>query len=189
MGTEQIVEKILSDAKQAAAAIVTDAENKAAKLLADASLRAEALRVETENEVAEKRKSILEKRAADARLDGSKLLLKEKRKVLDALYDEALGRLLEASQEEQIRLVETLLEVYAEEGDEVCFANNFRYQDEVKILPIVAEKKLSFAGETLAIDGGLRLRGKISDKDLSFGALLAADRENYQADLAAKIFK
>ena len=189
MGTEQIVEKILSDAKQAAAGILSDAETKAAKTLADASLRAEALRAETEKEIAERRKSILGKRAADARLDGAKLFLKEKRKVLDTLYDEALGRLLESSKEEQIRLVETLLTLYAEEGDEVCFANNFRYQDEVKILPIVAEKKLRFAKETLAIDGGLRLRGEISDKDLSFSALLAADRENYQAELAAKIFK
>ena len=189
MGTEQIVNKILSDAKETAAGIVADAENKAAKLLADASLRAESLREETQTEVVEKRKSILEKRAADARLDGSKLLLKEKRKVLDAVYDEALGRLLEASKEEQIRLMENLLEAYAEEGDEVCFAKNFQFAEEVKILPIVEEKKLVFAKECVALDGGLRLRGKISDKDLSFGALLAADREAYQAELAAKIFK
>ena len=189
MGTEQIVNKILFDAKEGAAAIIADAESKAAKLLADASLRAESLRATTETEVAEKRKSILEKRAADARLDGAKLLLKEKRKVLDAVYDEALGRLLESSKEEQIRLIDTLLKAYAEEGDEVCFANNFRYAEEVKILPIVKEKKLVFAKEGVALDGGLRLRGKISDKDLSFGALLAADRENYQAELAAKIFK
>lgn len=189
MSTKQVVDRILSDAQERAAEIVADAESRAAKTLAEASLRAEALRQKTESEVAEKRKSILEKRAADARLDGAKLLLKEKRKVLEALYDEALGRLLEASKEEIIDLVAALLEAYAEEGDEVCFANNFRYRDEVKLLPIVAEKKLTFAKEGLAIDGGLRLRGKISDKDLSYGALLAADRENYQAELAAKVFK
>ena len=59
----------------------------------------------------------------------------------------------------------------------------------MKILPIVTVKKLTFAADGLPMDGGLRLRGKISDKDLSFGALLAADREAYQAELAAKIFK
>ena len=189
MGTQNIVDRIISDAKERAAAIVAEAESRAAKTLAEASLRAETIRQQAENEVAEKRKGIFDKRAADARLDGSKLLLKEKRKVIDTLYDEALSRLLECSKEECLQLIEALLIAYAEEGDEVCFANNFHYQEEVKILPVVAEKKLTFAGETLAIDGGLRLRGKISDKDLSFGALLAADRESYQADLAAKIFK
>ena len=32
------------------------------------------------------------------------------------------------------------------------------------------------------------MRGEKSDKDLSYGALLAADREERQAELAAEIF-
>ena len=93
MGTQNIVDRIISDAKERAAAIVAEAESRAAKTLAEASLRAETIRQQAENEVAEKRKGIFDKRAADARLDGSKLLLKEKRKVIDTLYDEALSRL------------------------------------------------------------------------------------------------
>lgn len=37
----------------------------------------------------------------------------------------------------------------------------------------------------MEIDGGIFLKGKISDKDLSYGALLALDREEYQAKIAA----
>ena len=189
MGTQGIVERILSDARSEAAAIIEDAENKAAKTLAEASARAESLRQQTENEVAQKRKSIMEKRAADARLDGAKLLLKEKRKVVDTIYDEAHSRLLELSKEESLRLVASLLEAYAEEGDEIYFAKNFRYENEVEILPIVLEKKLCISSEKLPIDGGFVLKGKICDKDLSFKALLAADKDEYQAELARKIFK
>jgi V/A-type H+-transporting ATPase subunit E len=189
MGTQDIVERILFDARSEAAAIIEDAENKAAKTLAEASARAESFRQQTENEVAQKRKSIMEKRAADARLDGAKLLLKEKRKVVDTVYEAALARLLKLPKETSIKLVSSLLETYAEEGDEIYFARNFSYAEDIKILPVIARKKLSIAQETLSIDGGLRLKGKLADKDLSFGALLAMDRESNQADLAKKIFK
>ena len=189
MSKEQVVERIISDATAEAQAIIQEAENKAAKLLADASARVKTAREETEKEMLTKRNSILEKRAADARLDGAKILLREKRRVLDTVYDEAHSRLIELSKENALELIKRLLTAYAEEGDEVCFAKNFQFAEEVKILPIVEEKKLVFAKECVALDGGLRLRGKISDKDLSFGALLAADREAYQAELAAKIFK
>lgn len=189
MGTQQLVDRILSDARAEAQTIVEEAENKAAKLLAEASLRAESLRQATEEETAAKRKTILEKRAADARLEGAKLFLKEKRKVIDAVYDEALSRLLELSKEDCLHLIDTLLSQNAEEGDTILFADNFPYTDEAKLLPIVKEKKLTLSPETLPIDGGLRLRGEISDKDLSFGALLKADREENQAALAKEIFK
>ena len=100
MGTQQLVERILSDAKQEAENIVEAAEQKAAKILADASARVETLKAEAEKDAAEKRQSILEKNAASARLDSAKLLLKEKRKVLDTVYDEAHSRLLSLNKED-----------------------------------------------------------------------------------------
>ena len=189
MSTQQLVERIIADAQAEAQASVAEAENKAAALLAEASLRAETLRKQTEKEMQEKRRFILEKRAADARLDGAKRLLLEKRKVIDTLYDEALSRLLELSKEDCLHLVENLLRQHAEEGDVVCFANNFRYAKEVKQLPIVKERGLSFGEDTLPLDGGVYLKGKVSDKDLSYGALLAMDREENQATIAKAIFK
>ena len=189
MSKQEIVERILSDAQAEAHTLVGEAESKAAKLLAEASVRAEVMRKEAEAESEEKRRVILEKRAADARLDSAKLLLAEKRKVVDAVYDEALSRLLELSKEDTLRLAERLLTTYAEKGDEIVFARNFRYVSEVEILPIVKEKGLKLAPESAEIDGGFRLKGTVSDKDLSYGALLAADRERYQAELAREIFK
>jgi hypothetical protein len=88
-----------------------------------------------------------------------------------------------------LKLSERLLKEYAEEGDELYFAENFAFATEVKLLPVVQEKKLTFSSERLAIDGGVKLIGKRADKDLSFGALLASDRETYQAELALEIFQ
>ena len=186
---QNIVDKILSDANAEAEAIVAEAESKAASLLADASLRAEKLRRETEDEVKAKTESIFEKKAADARLESAKLQLTEKRKAVDGVYKMALDKLINLSKEECLRLVTALLKKYAESGDELFFAENFKFVDEVKILPIVKEKGLKIAKTKLPLDGGMKLIGEVSDKDLSYGALLATDRDENQAELARKLFK
>lgn len=189
MAMYQITERILSDAREEARVIVEGAENTAAKLLADASARAEQVKAETEADVKAKRESILEKRAADVRLDSAKRLLAEKRKVIDDVYERALARLCALSKEESLLLADRLLTEYAEEGDEIVFADTFRYQNEVSLLPIVKAKNLRIAPETKHFSGGMRLNGIKADKDISYGALLHADREENQAALAVEIFK
>lgn len=183
-----MLDRILSDAQAEAKAIIEDAESKATKLLSDADLRVEELERTTKKDGEERRKTILEKRAAAARLDGAKFLLGEKRKVIDTIYDEVLSRMLELGAEDCVAIFRRLLSVYAENGDEVQFAENFPYAEQVALLPIVKEKNLKISDQRIPLDGGMRLIGVKSDKDLSFGAILNADRERYQAELAQKLF-
>ncbi len=189
MSKEAIVERILSDAEAEAGAILKEAEEKAAAVVAAASARAEQGRRDSEAEVKERTKSIFERKAATARLDSAKILLGEKRRVIDSIYAEALEKLVGLSEEECLALTGRLLSEYAEAGDEVFFAANYPYPEEAARLPVVEEKKLKIAAERAEIDGGFLLKGIQSDKNLSFGALLAADREAHQAELAAELFK
>lgn len=189
MSVQQVLEKILSDANAESAAIIQSAEEKAAKLLAERSLRVENVREETARDVKEKADSVLEKRAADARLECAKIMLREKRKVVDSVYKLALGQLLALNKEDSLHLAENLLSRYAESGDEVFFAENFKYAAEVEKLSVATEKKLKFSKTRLSLDGGMRLVGEKSDKDLSYGALLAADKDEHQAELAKTLFK
>ena len=189
MGIENIVEKILSDGEAEARSIVEKAEHKAAELLAAVSARSQTIQETTEAETALRVESILEKRAADARLESAKILLREKRDTLDAVYKLALGRLLALGKEDCIKLFTRLLESYAETGDTVYLAKNFAYEKELSILPVVKEKDLRFSTDRIDIDGGMRLVGEKSDKDLSFGALLALDQDENQAAIATELFK
>ena len=189
MSKEAIVERILSDAGNEADAIVKDAEEKAAAVVAAASSRAEKGRRDSEAEVKVKTGSIFERKAATARLDCAKILLSEKRRVIDTIYKEALDKLVALSEEECLALTDKLLKEYAESGDEIFFAENYSYAGAAARLPVMAEKNLTISSRRIEIDGGFRLRGVSSDKDLSYGALLAADRDEYQADMAAEIFK
>ena len=188
MNEQAIVERIISDAEQEAKNIISEAEARATQTVSEANEKAQRNRLGTEAEVKEKVKGILDGKAATARLDGSKILLGEKRGVIDEIYARALKQLNEMGKAEALRLAERLLSEHAEEGDEIVFAENYRFAQEVAGLDIVKEKNLRVSPARAAYDGGFVLRGKNSDKNLSYGAILSADREEMQAEIAAKIF-
>ncbi len=189
MSKEAIVERILSDAEAEAQVMISEAEKKAAGIVADAEARVEAQKAETRRECAELARSIAEGKAATARLDSKKILLKEKRRVIDTVYDRALKKLLALGEKESLSLAEKLLKTYADEGDEVVFAENFAYAEQAAALSVFKEKKLVLSEERAKIDGGFLLRSKKSDRDVSYGSILSADREEHQAELASALFR
>ncbi len=188
MSKEAILERIISDAQAAADATVAEAEGRAAEIIAEAEARAARDRQGTSAIIVERSKAIADGKAAAARLDAAKVMLAAKRGVIDAVYARALEKLKALPQKDAVRLAEGLLLSYAEDGDELVFATNFAYKAQVLKLAVVAEKNLKNSGKTADIDGGFILIGKNSDKDLSYGALLALDREERQAEIAAKLF-
>lgn len=189
MSKQAIVERIISDAENAAKAIISAAENSAAETVAEAEERARRNMLGTEAEIAEKSKAIFDGKSATARLDSAKILLAEKRRAIDEIYAQALKKLLALEKAEAVKLALSLLEEYAEDGDEIVFAASFRYASSVAELDVVKAKKLKVSPKTENVNGGFILRGKISDKDLSYGALLQKDREERQAEIAVQIFK
>lgn len=188
MSKEDIVNRLISDAESEAADIVKAASARADEIIAAAEKRALLERSEAEAEVGGRAKRYADGRAAAARLDSAKILLAEKRRVIEQIYSNALQKLLALGESESVALLARLLEENAEEGDEIVFAQNFKYSKKVAALPVVAAKKLTVSAERAPISGGCLLRGKKSDKDLSYAALLNADMEERQAEIAAKLF-
>lgn len=189
MGKEEIVARILSDAEAEAEQIAAAASVRAEQIIAAANDRAEKERAETNEECAARAKRIFDGKAAEARLDSAKILLAEKRRVLDTVYERALKKLNSLNERESLKLLEKVLKANAEEGDEIVLAESFAYEKGAKELAVVKERKLTFSKSRAKISGGCILKGKLSDKDLSYTALLAADKDEYQADIAAKLFK
>lgn len=188
MATQNIVEKILSDAQIEAQGILSNAEKRRDEILSKANVVALERQLQAQTNAEEYAKSTLEKRLADARLESSKILLKEKRKAVDSVYALALQRLLALEKEDCLTLYSVLLEKYAEAGDEVFLAKNFAYEQELRSLPILKERGISVSKDRVDIEGGMKLVGKLADKELSFTALLTADKDRNQAELARKLF-
>ena len=115
--------------------------------------------------------------------------LAEKRRVIEAVYKNALEALVALDKKTALALADRLLSGFAEDGDEIVFAANYKYPAEVLKLDVVKEKKLKASNDKASVEGGFVLKGKNSDKDVSYGALLQLDREERQAEIAATIFK
>ena len=188
MSTQSIIDKINGDSQAEVDLILRGAQEKADAILASATDKASQIRKDTEEEVALQTKSIREKKSASDRLESAKILLAQKRLALNCVYKMALDELVSLGKEDTLRIISTLIERYAEDGDALYFAENFKYADEVKILPVIAKRGIKIPQERLALDGGIRLVGKTADKDLSYGALLSADKERYQAEIAKVLF-
>lgn len=189
MSKENIVERIISDAEKEAQDIISSAEERSASVIEEANLTAERRLKGVKAETAQKCKAILDGKAATARLDGAKAELAERRRVLDAVYKSALEALIALDKKGSLTIAERLLYDYAEEGDEILFAPDYKYAADVMKLDVVREKKLKLARGGSDAKGGFVLRGKTCDKDLSYAALLAIDREEHQAEIAANVFK
>lgn len=186
---EDIVARILSDADAEAQEIIHSAEKQAEEMIAQAQSRAAEDLAATEEEAEAKAKRLSEGRAASARLDSAKIVLAEKRLVLDAIYELAYRALCSLSQRDTLALFEKLLEAYAEAGDEIVTDKEFSLTRELEALPVIKRKGLRLCTERREIGGGFLLKGKICDKDLSYRALLEADRSEYQAEIAHKLFR
>lgn len=193
MSLESIVEKIRADGRAEAEALLAEGETKASQIVAEANAKAEGLRRETEADVKRRAERIAEHYAAAARLDVKKIRLAARRKAAENACAQAKARLLSLEKEDVLPLYSRLLETYAEEGDGVLFAENFPYAKEVALLPVFRRKNLSVirSGESggKKIDGGMYLIGKISDKDLTYDALLKADFEERQARIVEALFR
>ena len=188
MGSEEIVNRIISDAEAEAEEIIRAAKARAEEIIVSAEKLAAKDKAEAMAEVEERAKRISDGKAAAARLDSAKILLAEKRRVIEEIYRRAHERLLSLGEHDSLKLLDRLLSENAEQGDEIVLAKNFPYAMSAMNLAVVKERELHLSIERADIDGGCILRGKLSDKNLSYSAVLEADKEEYQAELAAKIF-
>ncbi|MDE6586252.1 MAG: hypothetical protein K2K80_06205 [Clostridia bacterium] len=188
MSKESIVQRIISDAENEAAGIIAEAEKRAGEVIAEAESKAARNLAGTKAETEKRAKAITDGKAATARLDCAKIELAEKRRAIDAAYAAALEKLIALDEKQSLVLADRLITEYAEKGDEIVFAANYKYASAVVKLDIVKEKALKFSTGDNKIAGGFILKGKISDKDTSYAALLAADREQFVSEVAAKLF-
>ncbi len=188
MSKEGIVERILSDADERAQSIIDAATKRAAEIIGEAENSAKRDEAGVRAEVEEKCAAIKSGKAAEARLDSAKVLLAQKRRVIDSIYERALASLKELKKSDAVAFANKILEEYAEEGDVIAFASDFKYAQEVSRLAVCKEKNLKISLNDENVVGGFVLRGKTADKDVSYRALLSLDREENQVEIAAEVF-
>ena len=188
-GREAIVGKILSDAEKKAADRRADAAARADAALAAAKKQAETYLANGRSVLEREAAEIVARRETVAGLETRKALLAAKRAVIGDVFARAVELACAFPKKKYLAVLESLLAQYAEEGDAVELAAGAPVTEkELCACKAFTEKKLRFAGNQGAFDGGVRLENDVCVKDLSFRALLEEARGTWERELAEAFF-
>ncbi len=188
-GKEAIINRIISEAEEKADGIKKDAD-----LYADEKKRQAESWVKSYIEAQTEgiRKSsceTIDRRKIVAELEVKKNDLKDRRELIDKVFDDVYKKLCALDKKTYLALVEKLIEEYAEEGDAVIISNDgVLGSDDVRSLKTFSDKKLKLSDKLGDFKGGVKLTGKFCDKDVSFRSLVADLKEKYVTDVSKILF-
>jgi V/A-type H+-transporting ATPase subunit E len=195
MEAEQVVEKILADAKAEADKIKKQAEDQEAAEQAKLSEQLDEYKKQTEilaKKAGEDKKSHI---LAAARMDIAKQYLAEKRKLLDEVFEQARRQLQDLPDKEYRALIKKLLLDAVETGDEeVVVDTKEKRIDREFIKKINSELASGKKGDLRLSDqkqdigaGFILKRGKIKT-NVSMEVLLDQSRKELEIELAKELF-
>jgi len=192
MEAEQVIEKILSDAKAEAEEITGQAKKKLAAEQAKVDAKLAEYRQQAETlaqQAAEDEKSHI---LAGARMAAAKEYLAEKTKILDEVFERAAKRLGQLPDKEYRDLMARLMAEAAETGDEeVVIGKNEKRIDQSFITQVNGKLKkgnLKLAKDKHDLPGGFILRrGKIKT-NVSPAVLLGQARNDLVIELGKTLF-
>lgn len=109
MADTKIRAKILSDAKTEAEKILQEAKIRAEEILKQSTNRAGEIEKETGVIAKDTKRKELERRLSEARMQNRKILLQEKRKIIDSVFDETKKRLLSLKKADYINFITRMI--------------------------------------------------------------------------------
>ena len=188
-GLENISNKILTDAKLKADAIIADAEQSAAKILADSKKRAEAEAEKVLKESATRWADVEEKARLVSELEGKKLISNARQQMVGSTFKLAQERLLSLPEAEYRKLLIKLAgEVLADgQGGEVLLNARDRAAHG-QALAEALNGKATLAADTATIVGGLIIRrGKI-EYNCALDVLVRMVSEKIAPEVSSALF-
>ena len=180
MAKRELLDKILSDARDRAEEIRAEAKTKADALLAAAAEERATLIDNVRKLSAASAPDVLKRARAMAELDVRKVSLARKQQLLSESYEKAFAAIV--GDKRYPSLLANMIKSAAEEGDEVIFAASDagRVDKKEEIVAAMKAKKVTASKEKGAFRGGIVLRGKACDKNLTLELELDSLRSSGQ---------
>ena len=195
MGAEEVIEKILADARAEAQKIKQQAQKKEDAEQAKLNEQLDEYNIQT--------RALAEKRAGDeklhmlaaARMDIAKQLLAEKRKILDEVFEQSQVQLKKLPDKEYCKLMTKLMLEGVETGDEEVIVDKNETRIDDKFISQINQQlgpdkkgRLKLSGERQNLGAGFILKhGKIK-VDVSTEVLLNQARRKLEIELAKDLF-
>lgn len=187
--TDKLVARLISDAEAKAGSIISEAEAKAKAVIASADDAKKSLLADTKKKGEAEGEELTRRRLSKADLDGKKDALSAKQKLVSKVYDDAIEAIKGSKSYPQ--LLTAMIEKEAANGDEIQFALADKDLDHAKIVKVAADKKkikLTLAKDFGAFCGGVMIKGKDYDKNLTLEVEIAALRETGEAAIVKELF-
>lgn len=188
-GKEAIVGRILSDAQQKAETRKAEAAARAENARDEARRKAEALLTSGRAQLMRDAEETVSRRETVAGLDVRKRLLAAKREAIEAVFTRALEKTRAFGKGRYLAVLDALLEAYAEDGDAVQLSKYAPVDGrDLAASKVFLAKKLVFRDADGDFEGGLRLYNAVSERDLSFRAILEARRFELEREIVQALF-
>ena len=196
MNAQAILDKILQDAKESASATLRDADDRAKEMEAAADKRIAAARAKTEAQARQDAEAATARMQRMAELDERKLLLADKRRMMDRAFELALAK-MKAMPAKQARafLLDALTEL-AEGGETLIVGvDNDGWMDDQFLQD--ANAALAAKGKTAALTLGSEKRKGVSglilakhdtEINCTYEAFLTSERLEMEAQVAQTLF-
>ena len=185
--SDAITARILQDAEVKAQEITNSYELKSKAALLEAQDYANQKKKECKLLAKEKQIEIKDKYSTLARIEGNKIVLQSKQKVLKGVKDGALNFLCALNKAETLKLAESLIENNAEKDDEILFNLNDVKVEDIESFKAVKSLKLAVKQDK-DLDYGIMLCGKNVDKNLLFKTLVENTYSENESEICFKLF-
>jgi V/A-type H+-transporting ATPase subunit E len=195
MASEQVVNKILSDARAQAEETAAEAARKQSSERAELQQRLDDYESQTGQLAADARKKVVARILSRARMEQAAELLALKVKMLDGVFEEA-ARVIGGLEDSKYRgLMGTLMADAVETGEEEVVVGKDETRIDQQLIDQVAaglektgKKGLKLSPKRRDIQAGFILERDRIRKDLSLRVLLSQARRELEAELARELF-
>ena len=190
MGNESAVnllDRILADANEAAAKTLAEAEASCNGIRESCEQEIAQRADRSEKERAQKVKAVLDGYKTRAELDGRKEALRDKRAILDEVFDEAYRQMLALPSEKREKIYLSILKAEAVAGDTVAPAAADRETLKRAVAALPFAVRISNADSSAK--AGFTLYGKSYEKDCSMKAILKELRDAEETKIAKILFR
>ena len=196
MKAEQVVEKILSEARSQAESILAEARSKIEKRRSELQSEMDAFAKETEEKARAAAEDKQARMMAAARMDLQKKKLAAKVELLEALFDQARGRINGLPDDPYFDLMSRLMIQAVQTGDEEVVVGRDEKRIDQSFIKQVNKRlgpgfkgNLRLAGEKADIQGGFILRRGKVQINCSTEVLIDQVREEIESELVKELFE
>ncbi len=193
MSIEKITSKIISDAEDAAKVTLDEAKGLCGEIIAEAEKKAASILENAEKQGLEEKEKLIARRKAVADIDGRKLVLEAKQKLIAESFEKAIDKLCSMEKKSYIEFLAGLAEKTGETEGELILSPEDRKtvgEDFVSYLSDhLAGSSFTLSEETRNIRGGFLLKKGSVYINGTIEALVEEAKENLMSDVASRLFQ